>query len=154
MSEQNEHKVPTLTLTPSDDGKMQLEQAVQQLEGLEQAAKENPVAPDAQKAIAMQFDYQFTEEEQKAVEEFAEKIDLEDPNHVMLYGADAQKKVSDFADNILTGIKNKDAGDVGDMLSGLIGELKTFEGGSTARWPGPAAPANNSGLVRLSSPMD
>lgn len=128
MSEQNERKVPTLTLTPSDDGKMQLEQAVQQLEGLEQAAKENPVAPDAQKAIAMQFDYQFTEEEQKAVEEFAEKIDLEDPNHVMLYGADAQKKVSDFADNILTGIKNKDAGDVGDMLSGLIGELKTFEG--------------------------
>lgn len=127
MSEQNERKVPTLTLTPSDDGKMQLEQAVEQLEGLEKAAQENPVAPDAQKAIAMQFDYQFTEEEEKEVEQFAEKIDLEDPNHVMLYGADAQKKVSDFADSILAGIKNKDAGDVGDMLSGLIGELKTFE---------------------------
>lgn len=127
MSEQNEQKVPTLTLTPSDSDRKQLEQAVEQLEGLEQAARENPVAPDAQRAIAMQFDYQFTEAEEKAVEEFAEKIDLEDPNHVMLYGADAQKKVSDFADSILAGIKNKDAGDVGDMLSGLIGQLKTFE---------------------------
>lgn len=127
MSEQNEQKVPTLTLTPSDNDRKQLEQAVEQLEGLEQAARENPVAPDAQRAIAMQFDYQFTEAEEKAVEEFAEKIDLEDPNHVMLYGADAQKKVSDFADSILAGIKNKDAGDVGDMLSGLIGQLKTFE---------------------------
>lgn len=128
MSEQNEQKkAPSLTLTPSGDSVMQVEQAVQQLEDLEKVAEETPIAPDAQQAVAQQFDYQFTKEEEQEVEEFSQKIDLQDPNHVMLYGADAQKKISDFADSILSGIKNKDTGDVGDMLSGLIGELKTFE---------------------------
>ena len=120
-------KVPVLTLNPEAGDKLQVEQAVQQLEQLETAQKENPVAPDAQKAIAMQFDSALTEEERKTVDEFASKINIEDPAHVMLYGADAQKKVSEFADSILAGVKNKDAGNVGDMLSSLIGELKTFE---------------------------
>lgn len=120
-------KVPVLTLNPEAGDKLQVEQAVQQLEQLETAQKENPIAPDAQKAIALQFDSALTEEERKTVDEFAAKINIEDPAHVMLYGADAQKKVSDFADSILAGVKNKDAGNVGDMLSSLIGELKTFE---------------------------
>ena len=46
----------------------------------------------------------------------------------MLYGADAQKKVSDFADTILADVRNKDSGNVGDMLTRLIGELENFEG--------------------------
>jgi uncharacterized protein YaaN involved in tellurite resistance len=45
----------------------------------------------------------------------------------MMYGSEAQKKVSEFADNILSDVKNKDSGDVGNMLSNLIGELKSFE---------------------------
>ncbi len=120
-------KVPVLTLNPEAGDKLQVEQAVQQLEQLETAQKDAPIAPEAQKAIAMQFDSALTEEERKTVDEFAAKINIEDPAHVMLYGADAQKKVSDFADSILAGVKNKDAGNVGDMLSSLIGELKTFE---------------------------
>ena len=125
-------KVPVLTLTPEASDKLQVEQAVQQLEQLETAQKENPAAPDAQKAIAMQFDAALTPEERKTVEEFAAKINIDDPAHVMLYGADAQKKVSDFADTILNGVKNREAGSVGDMLSSLIGELKTFEGSAEA----------------------
>lgn len=61
------------------------------------------------------------------MEEFSSKIDLANPQHVMLYGADAQKKVSTFADTILAEVRNIDAGDVGDNLTRLVGELKTFE---------------------------
>ncbi|MDD2429501.1 MAG: toxic anion resistance protein [Eubacteriales bacterium] len=129
MTEQNvgASSVPVLTLSPEAGDKLQVENAVQQLEQLEAAQKDVPAAPDAQKAIAMQFDSALTEQEKKTVEEFAAKINIEDPAHVMLYGADAQKKVSDFADTILEGVKNKDSGDVGNMLSSLIGQLKVFE---------------------------
>ena len=129
MTEQNGAAagVPVLTLSPEAGDKLQVESAVQQLEQLEAAQKDVPAAPEAQKAIAMQFDSALTEQEKKAVEEFAAKINIEDPAHVMLYGADAQKKVSDFADTILEGVKNKDSGDVGNMLSSLIGQLKVFE---------------------------
>ena len=129
MTEQNvgASSVPVLTLSPEAGDKLQVENAVQQLEQLEAAQKDVPAAPDAQKAIAMQFDSALTEQEKKTVEEFAAKINIEDPAHVMLYGADAQKKVSDFADTILEGVKIKDSGDVGNMLSSLIGQFKVFE---------------------------
>jgi len=89
--------------------------------------KEAPTAQDVQAKIASDLDSALTESERKAVDEFAGKIDISNPQHVMLYGADAQKKVSNFADTILAEVKNIDAGDVGDNLTKLVGELKTFE---------------------------
>lgn len=123
--------VPTLTLASEQDARMALEDAssaaAETAAALEQANAVRPAAPEAAKAIAMQFDEGLTDDERRTVEEFAAKINVEDPAHVMLYGADAQKKVSDFADSILADVKNKETGDVGDMLSGLIGQLRTFE---------------------------
>jgi uncharacterized protein YaaN involved in tellurite resistance len=116
--------VPVLTLSPEAGDKLQVEKVIDQLEKTEVT---EPVAPDVQAAIAKQLDSALTAEERQAVDSFAKQIDISNPQHVMLYGADAQKKVSDFADTILSDVKNKDAGNVGDMMSKLIGELKHFE---------------------------
>ena len=116
--------VPVLTLSPEAGDKLQVEKVIDQLE---QAVAQEPVAPDVQAAIAKQLDSTLTAEERQAVDSFAKQIDIGNPQHVMLYGADAQKKVSDFADTILADVKNKDSGNVGDMMSRLIGELKNFE---------------------------
>ncbi|MBR0319539.1 MAG: toxic anion resistance protein [Clostridia bacterium] len=117
------HTAPVLTLNTESQEKMALEEAVDTLEAMKQEA---PKAPDAREAVAA-LDSTLTEEELKAVEEFASQIDLNNPDHVMLYGADAQKKISSFADSILNNVRTDDTGDVGDMLTGLIGELKGFE---------------------------
>ena len=117
------HTAPVLTLNTESQEKMALEEAVDTLEAMKQEA---PKAPDAREAVAA-LDSTLTEEELRAVEEFASQIDLNNPDHVMLYGADAQKKISSFADSILNNVRTDDTGDVGDMLTGLIGELKGFE---------------------------
>ena len=62
----------------------------------------------------------------KQVSEFSKTIDLTNPDHVMLYGADAQKKISGFADTVLSNVKTGDTGEVGDMLTKLVTELKGF----------------------------
>ena len=71
-------------------------------------------------------DANLTEAEQKMVNEFAEKINLKDSGIVLQYGTAAQKKVSEFADNALEGVKTKDLGEVGNMITDLVGELKGF----------------------------
>ncbi len=116
--------LPQLTLASDTADRQKVEAVIGQLE---QVQKEAPTAQDVQAKIASDLDSALTESERKAVDEFAGKIDISNPQHVMLYGADAQKKVSNFADTILAEVKNIDAGDVGDNLTKLVGELKTFE---------------------------
>lgn len=70
---------------------------------------------------------QLSPEEQKKVDEFAASIDLTNSNMVLLYGAGAQKKIADFSENALEHIKTKDLGEIGQMLSDVVGELKTME---------------------------
>lgn len=69
----------------------------------------------------------LTPEEQKMVDDFAAQIDLKDSNLVLQFGAGAQKKIADFSENALNHVKTKDLGEVGDMLSGVVKELKNFE---------------------------
>ena len=116
--------LPQLTLASDTEDRQKVEAVIDQLE---QAQKNAPAVRDVQAKLASDLDSALTEGERKAVDEFAGKIDIANPQHVMLYGADAQKKVSNFADTILAEVKNIDAGDVGDNLSKLVGELKTFE---------------------------
>ena len=66
-------------------------------------------------------------EEQKMVDEFAGKIDLTNSNMILQYGAGAQKKIADFSDTALENIRTKDLGEVGQMLTELVGELKTID---------------------------
>ncbi|MBQ6654395.1 MAG: toxic anion resistance protein [Erysipelotrichaceae bacterium] len=69
----------------------------------------------------------LTEADQKMVDEFSEKIDITQTDIIMSYGSDAQKKVADFSSNALNDVKTKDLGQIGDMISDLVVELKGFE---------------------------
>lgn len=71
-------------------------------------------------------DVNLTEEEQQMVDDFSKKIDLTDSNIVLQYGAAAQKKIADFSDSALEGVKTKDLGEVSNMISTLVSELKGF----------------------------
>ena len=62
--------------------------------------------------------------EQAAVKEFAEKIDILNTEQVMNYGSAAQKNITEFSDAALNSVRTKDLGQVGDMLSDLVIELK------------------------------
>ena len=68
----------------------------------------------------------LTEEEKKMVSDFAQTIDLNDSQAVLVYGAGAQKKVSEFSDTVLEGVRTKDLGEIGDDLAKLVAELKGF----------------------------
>ena len=68
----------------------------------------------------------LTEAEQKMVDDFSEKIDLNDSGIVLQYGSAAQKKIADFSDNALEGVRTKDLGEVGYMITDLVAELKGF----------------------------
>ncbi len=69
----------------------------------------------------------LTDEERAMVEQFSQKIDLRDSNLILQYGAGAQKKIADFSENTLNSVKTKDLGEIGDMLSSMVTELKSFD---------------------------
>lgn len=70
---------------------------------------------------------QLSEEEKKKVDEIAASIDLSDSSAVMAYGASTQKQMADFSERTLDSVRTKDMGEVGDMITGLVGELKNFQ---------------------------
>ena len=66
-------------------------------------------------------------EEQQAVDAFAKQIDITNANQVLMYGANAQKNIASFSENALNNVRNKDLGEVGEALSGLVVELKSLD---------------------------
>lgn len=70
---------------------------------------------------------QLTEEEQRMVEQFVDKIEINNSNSILQYGVGAQKKISDFSQSALNNVKTKDLGEIGEMLSSVVHELKNFE---------------------------
>lgn len=69
----------------------------------------------------------LTAEEQAAVKEFSEKIDVTDTEQVLNYGSNAQKNISEFTEAALATVKTKNMGEVGDMLTNLVVELKGLD---------------------------
>ncbi|MDR2665705.1 MAG: toxic anion resistance protein [Oscillospiraceae bacterium] len=67
---------------------------------------------------------QLSEAEQAQVREFAKKIDITDTNAILTYGAASQKNIADFSSSTLGSVRTKDMGEVGEMLSSLVVELK------------------------------
>lgn len=71
---------------------------------------------------------QFNEAEIQQIHDFSQWIDITDNTMIMQYGINAQKKLADFSDSTLEKVKTKDLGEVGDMLSQVVGELREFDG--------------------------
>lgn len=69
----------------------------------------------------------LTPEEQKMVNDFAVKIDIENTNQILQYGAGTQKKMADFSDTALENVKTQDLGEIGELISNVVGELKDFD---------------------------
>lgn len=104
---------PTLTLEPFEEG-----------ESMQTAA---PVAPAIAVPQTIAVDETpLTPEEQKMVDEFASKIELSNSNLIVQYGSGAQKKIADFSESALNNVRTKDLGEVGNLLTDVVTELKGF----------------------------
>ncbi len=92
-------------------------------------AQEAPAQPEAKDQsngnIAMEA--QLTAEELKQVEDFSKQIDIANTTGVMNYGVGTQKKLADFSEKAIENVRTKDMGEVGDMITNLVTELKSFE---------------------------
>ena len=69
----------------------------------------------------------LTPEEQQIVANFAAKIDVENTAQILQYGAGTQKKMADFSDAALANVRTQDLGEVGDLITSVVGELKGFD---------------------------
>ena len=111
---------PQLSRTP-EVADPQLEQAVASIQ------QQSVQAAPAQEKAPRLDDSQLTPAERQAIDEFEKQLDVSNPDHVLLFGADAQKKIADFSDAALEAVKTQDTGEVGEMLVNLVTELKGFE---------------------------
>ena len=129
MSEETMDLTPQLTLTP-DSAATQPQAPSLTLEpnaDQQQAQSAQQAAQAQREANAVKIDESMLNEaERKMVDDFAQKIDITDSNLVLQYGAAAQKNIASFSESALSNVKTKDLGQVGDALSQLVGELKTF----------------------------
>ena len=116
MSETN----PMLQLSPAPAAPVP-ESPAAPVESIQQTAAP---APEAAPKLD---DRQLTEAEKKAIDDFITRVDITNPDHVLLYGADAQKKIADFSQTALDAVKTQDTGEVGNMLVNLVAELKGFQ---------------------------
>ena len=69
----------------------------------------------------------LTEEERQTVEAFAKQIDLTNSSLILQYGVGTQKKMADFSESALDNVKSQDLGEVGDLLTGVVTQLKSFD---------------------------
>ncbi len=117
----SDNMMPELTLNPTEAA----QEAVPELT----LTPEAPTAPEAEKKEVEPVkvdESMLTDAEKKAVEEFSRKIDINDTNLILNYGAAAQKSVASFSENALSSVRNKDLGEIGETLSSLVVEVKGF----------------------------
>ena len=117
----SDNMMPELTLNPTEAA----QEAVPELT----LTPEAPAAPETEKKEVEPVkvdESMLTEQEKKAVDDFAKKIDITDTNLVLNYGVAAQKSVATFSENALPSVRNKDLGEVGETLSNLVVEVKGF----------------------------
>ncbi len=86
----------------------------------------SPVTPAKSEVEPIKIDDSLSDEEKKIVDDFAKQIDITNANMVLQYGAASQKKIAGFSESALNKVKTKDLGEVGGMITSLVGELKGF----------------------------
>mgnify|MGYP000454307735 FL=1 len=92
---------------------------------MEEKVPETVVVEDAKPESAPQI--KLSPEEERVVEEFSSKIDISNSQAVLTYGVGSQKKIAEFSENALERVKTKDLGEIGDMLAGVVGEIRSLE---------------------------
>ena len=108
-TERNKETIPSLTLEPDLNDTPEL--VVKEETAIQQTQPENILTP----------------EEQKIVDDFASKIDVENTTQILQYGAGTQKKMADFSDTALANVRTQDLGEVGELITSVVGELKGMD---------------------------
>ena len=106
-----EETAPTLTLEPD----------------IGEAKPAAPAVPEAEAVKKEMEQTILTPEEQQMVDSFAQKIDIENTNQILQYGAGTQKKMADFSDAALENVRTQDLGEVGELITQVVGELRDFD---------------------------
>ena len=101
---------PSLTLEPDLD-----------------AAPEMPVVQEQPKQEAAIPEPELTPQEKQMIADFAEKIDVENTAQILQFGAGTQKKMADFSDAALANVRTQELGEVGELITQVVGELKGFD---------------------------
>lgn len=112
MSDTEKSYIPSLTLEPNAQAIAAVAEEVKE----EEKQEDIPV-----ERLELE---KLSPAEQAAVTEFSKKIDILNTEQVLNYGSNAQKNISEFSDSALSAVRTKDLGEVGDMLSDLVVELK------------------------------
>ncbi len=105
-------EAPTLTLEPF-------------AETMESMEISNPVI--SSQPIQDEWKVELTQEEQNQITDFVKQIDLTNTNVILQYGVASQKKIADFSESALNSVRTKDLGEIGQMLTGVVAELRNFE---------------------------
>ena len=117
IADLNASATPTLTLNPFGAAEAPKPEEIQLTTGKQEVA-------DAKEVM----EQQLTPEELKMVDDFAAQIDITDSGTIMTYGAATQQKMADFSNRALDNVRTKDMGEVGELLTGVVSELKGFNG--------------------------
>lgn len=107
-------EAPTLTFEPEMFSEKMPAPAESGIQSEEEVSKKEP-------------EVVLTAQEQKMVDDFAKQIDITNTQMVLCYGAGSQKKIADFSESALNNVRTKDMGEIGQMLTGVVAELKSFE---------------------------
>lgn len=107
-------KAPTLVFDPAP-------------KGTEPEPKPEPIKQEALN------DSMLSDEERRQVDAFVDQIDLHNSGAILHYGVGTQKKMADFSEKALNNVRTKDLGEVGNMIAGLVTELKSFDAGEEAK---------------------
>lgn len=110
-------EAPTLTFEPMLDTKPQVP--------AETADSRSSAVAETGEEVSVQL----TPEEQKMVDDFAAQIDITNTQQVLQYGAGCQKKIAEFSETALGNVRTKDMGEVGEMLTQVVSELRSIEDG-------------------------
>ena len=111
------NNTPEINLTLDPFGQAEAAQIAEAAEGATEQQAES---------VEKLAEAHLSEDEKKAVAEFAEKIDITNTATVLQYGAATQQKIANFSDSALQNVRTKDFGETGDMVAELVGELKNF----------------------------
>ncbi|MBR1385266.1 MAG: toxic anion resistance protein [Bacilli bacterium] len=93
---------------------------------LEEFVEQNGGASEEKIESSLNYD-NLSKEEKEAIDKFNKEIDVNDQTQILQFGSAAQEKVSKFSDSVLEKVRNKDTGEVGEELSKLVAEIKSFD---------------------------
>ncbi len=88
---------------------------------------QNEQVPQKEMTTTKQAEQELTPQEMEQVDAFVKQIDLTNSQAIMNYGVGTQKKMAEFSEKAIDNVRTKDMGEVGDMISTLVTQLKDFD---------------------------